>query len=90
MELKLFSTGKYKATGMPGKAWTDEEEQMMWDRVKAFDGEFKGFVKERRGLAEESMEGQWWHARHAPAGLVDSTAFSDVGQVLESLFSGKV
>ena len=28
-ELELFATGKFKATGMPGKAWTEEERQQL-------------------------------------------------------------
>jgi signal peptide peptidase SppA len=84
LELKLFSTGKFKATGMPGKKWTEEEEKNIWERINKLDAEFKGFVAERRGLDAEHMEGQWWYARHAPAGLVDSTEFSSLSQVLEA------
>jgi ClpP class serine protease len=87
-ELKLFATGKFKATGMPGKAWTEEEEAMMWERVRQFDGEFKGFVKARRpAMAAESMEGQWWNARHAPAGVVDSLDFPSLQLLVESIFA---
>lgn len=90
-ELKLFATGKFKATGMDGKEWTPEEEAMMWARVRGFDDEFKGFVRERRpGLAEESMEGQWWYAKDAPAGLIDSTRFESLDALLESVFASLV
>lgn len=87
-ELKLFATGKFKATGMDGKEWTPEEEDMMWARVRSFDDEFKGFVKRRRpAMAAESMEGQWWYAKDAPAGVVDSTDFPTLDLLLESLFA---
>jgi ClpP class serine protease len=87
-ELKLFATGKFKATGMPGKEWTPEEEEMMWNRVRKFDDEFKGFVRARRpGIGAESLEGQWWYAKEAPPGLLDSTAFSDVSLLLQSLYA---
>lgn len=87
LELKLFSTGKFKATGMPGKEWTKEEEDQIWSRIRPMDELFKGFVAERRGLRPEDMEGQWWYACHAPRGVVDSTTFGNLNQVLEAAFS---
>ncbi len=84
LELKLFSTGKFKATGMPGKKWTEEEEKNIWTRINQLDAEFKGYVQQRRGLPAEHMEGQWWYARHAPSGIVDSTAFEGLSNVLEA------
>lgn len=87
LELKLFATGKYKATGMPGKPWSAEEEAMIWDRIRKIDGEFKGYVSERRGVAAEAMEGQWWYAKHAPSGLVDSVSFTSLAEVIEAAFS---
>lgn len=87
-ELKLFTTGKFKATGMDGKAWTPEEEAYLMDRVSKLDTEFKTFVTERRpALQSDSMQGQWWYARHAPSGLIDSTAFPTLSSLLETLFS---
>ena len=86
-ELKLFATGKFKATGMEGKAWTPEEEAMVWERIRAIDNDFKSYVTARRGLAPESMEGQWWYAQHAPAGIVDSTDFDSLTTLLETLFN---
>lgn len=85
-ELKLFATGKFKATGMDGKKWTAEEEKYIWERVEKLDAEFKGFVGSRRGLSPADMEGQWWYARHAPAALVDSTRFATLDQLLEAVF----
>ena len=87
-ELKLFSTGKFKATGMDGKAWTAEEEAYLMNRVSLMDTEFKSFVSSRRpGLPADAMEGQWWYARHAPAGLVDSTTFATLESLLQTLFA---
>ncbi len=85
-QLKLFATGKFKATGMFGKAWTPEEEENCWSIVRPLDQEFKGYVSARRGLAPELMEGQWWTAKHAPAGVVDSTSFRDLDAVIEAAF----
>jgi signal peptide peptidase SppA len=84
-ELKLFATGKFKATGMDGKKWTEEEEANIWERVNKLDAEFKGYISSRRSLPAEHMEGQWWYARHAPAGLVDSTRFQTLDQLVEAV-----
>lgn len=84
LELKLFSTGKFKATGTPGKVWTDEEEENIWQMIRPIDAEFKGFVQSRRGLRAEDMEGQWWFAKRAPQGVVDSTKFGTLEEVLEA------
>jgi ClpP class serine protease len=86
-ELKLFTTGKFKATGMDGKAWTAEEETYLMDRVRLLDDEFKGYVSSRRpDLAAPAMEGQWWYARHAPTGLIDSLNFPTLDSLLQSVF----
>jgi len=85
LELKLFATGKFKATGMPGKKWTEEEEANIWERIRKIDAEFKGYVAARRGLSAEQMEGQWWYAKHAPKGIVDSTRFAGLEQFLEAV-----
>lgn len=85
LELKLFATGKFKATGMAGKKWTEEEEANIWSRINAIDAEFKGYVAQRRGISKENMEGQWWYAKHAAPGIVDSTRFSSLDQFLEAV-----
>lgn len=87
LELKLFATGQFKATGYPGKAWTPEEEANCWAMVRPLDAEFKSYVSARRGLTSDLMEGQYWTAKHAPAGVVDSTSFADLPAVLEAAFS---
>jgi len=86
MQLKLFATGKFKATGMDGKEWTAEEEAMMWARLRPLDDEFKGYIRSRRGLPPAAMEGQWWYTKHAPAGVVDSTRFESLAQLVEAVF----
>jgi signal peptide peptidase SppA len=86
LELKLFATGIYKATGYPGKAMTPEEEANCWSVVRPLDDEFKGFVSSRRGLTPDLMQGQWWDAKFAPANVVDSTSFQKLSSVLEAAF----
>lgn len=86
LELKLFATGEFKATGYPGKAMTPAEEANCWSVVKPLDDEFKNFVSARRGLTPDQMQGQWWDAKFAPEGVVDSTSFMKLSQVLEAAF----
>lgn len=71
LELKLVATGSLKAMGHPGKRWTDEEMQFLRERADVVDQVFKGFVRERRGLAEEAMNGGHWYARKSPEKMVD-------------------
>jgi signal peptide peptidase SppA len=87
LKLELFATGKFKATGMAGKEWTDEERQNIWGRIQPIDTEFKGFVKSRRSLAPEDMEGQWWYAKAAPAAVVDSTDFESLAEFIQSIYA---
>lgn len=81
MELKLFTTGALKAIGMEGKRWTPEEEKFMMDRVNAIDGDFKGYISQRRGLSPDLMNGAFWYAKHAPAGVIDGLV-ADLNELL--------
>lgn len=86
LQLKLFRTGELKAIGHPGKAWTEAEEAFMQEKADTIDADFKGFVRARRGLPDESMNGGFWYAKHAPAGLVDSTSFDSLSALLETVY----
>lgn len=70
-ELMLFRTGDKKAIGLPGKEWTDEEKRFMQEKADLADQDLKGFIRARRGLGDDLMQGQYWFAKHAPAGIVD-------------------
>lgn len=84
---KVFATGDLKATGMQGKAWTQAEEDYLWEKVRAVDADLKGFVRARRGLGDELMQGGAWAAKHAPAGLVDSVAFGTLEALVEAVYA---
>lgn len=71
LKLELFVTGSLKAIGYDGQAWTEEQRKFMQDTAEAIDGDFKSFVKAQRALGDELMNGAYWFAKHAPAGLVD-------------------
>ena len=86
-QLKLFRTGPLKAIGLPGKAWTEAEEEFMTQRVQGIDAEFKSFCTARRGLDDTQMNGAHWYAKHAPAGLVDGSDMPSLQKLIESLLS---
>lgn len=72
LELKLYRHGSLKALGMPGKAWTEEEESYLAEMAARHGEEFRSWVTSRRGaLPEGTMEGQWFFGAEAPEGLVD-------------------
>lgn len=84
---KVFATGEFKAIGMSGKPWTEAEEAHIWEKVNAPDKDFKDYVRSRRGLPDSAMQGQWWEARYAAAGVVDSITFSTLSAFIESVYS---
>lgn len=71
LELILFRVGDKKAAGHPGKKWTEEEKAHFEAMTQELGAEFREMMAERRGLKEEDMQGQWWMAKGAPAGMVD-------------------
>lgn len=84
LELKLFRDGAVKGVGHPGKRWTAEEEAYMQGLVETHGRAFKDWIRERRKLGEESMQGQWWPAQDAPTGMVNVLA-RDFDEVLAEL-----
>lgn len=70
-KLMLFRTGDKKGIGLPGKEWEEQEIAFMQEKSASIDKDFKDFVRERRNLTDEQMQGQYWYAKHAPAGIVD-------------------
>lgn len=82
-KLELVATGKLKAVGQPGKAWTEEERQFLRDRAQVVDDLFKNFVRQHRSLSDEAMEGAHWYARAAPAQVVDGFA-RNIAEVIQA------
>lgn len=74
LELKLFVSGNLKAAGMPGKKWAEEEEKYFRERLEAVDGPFKDFIRQRRALSDDQMQGQVWQAKEVAGELVDGFA----------------
>lgn len=73
-EVQFFRDGVVKGVGFPGKEWTPEEKAYMQSVVEMHGSKFKGFIRERRGIADADMQGQWWEAGMAPKGVVDGFA----------------
>ena len=71
VEIQMFRTGEVKGAGTEGKPWTPAEKEAMQLVTNQFGEQFKSFIRTRRGLGEELMQGQFWPAEFAPAGLVD-------------------
>lgn len=72
---KRVYTADSKLKGLGRTAISPEQDAHMQALVKQYSDEFKGWMLARRGLAAESMQGQAWEARLAPAGMADSTVF---------------
>lgn len=71
VEIQMFRTGEVKGSGTEGKPWTPAEKAAMQLVTDQFGEQFKSFIRARRGLGDDLMQGQFWPAEFAPAGLVD-------------------
>ena len=78
VKLDVFAAGKYKSTGTPGTALTDEQRELLQRQVNDTWEEFKAAVTHRRRtIAAEHMEGQTFTGKEARTiGLVDACANS--------------
>ncbi|MFH1602662.1 MAG: S49 family peptidase [Pseudomonadota bacterium] len=95
MEMKgqrteLFTTGAFKAMGLPGTALTDEQRDHIQAGVDEVFGWFKSAVRKRRTVSDDAMQGQTFHGPEAAAqGLIDRVgSFSDAMQELVDLIDG--
>lgn len=71
VEIQMFRTGEVKGAGTEGKPWTQAEKDAMQLTTDQFGAQFKDFIRLRRGLSDDLMQGQFWPAQFAPSGLVD-------------------
>jgi len=85
LELILAKSGSLKAMGHPGKSWTEEERAWLQNMADVAGQEFRAHVSARRGpVAEQAMQGQWFFAKNAPAGLIDGL-YRDLPALLAEL-----
>ena len=75
IKAEVFASGPYKAAGHPLKDLTPAQTEYLQGFVDTLAGEFKGHMQtHRRGLGEESMQGQVFTGRQgAQNGLLDGT-----------------
>lgn len=87
MELILAKSGNLKAMGHPGKPWTDDERAWLQDKADTAGKEFRDQVTSRRGAIDPAaMQGQWFFAKEAPAGLIDGF-YRDLPALLADLMN---
>ena len=88
LELKLFRVGTLKGVGLSGKKWTEEEEKWLTGLTDKCGADFRAWVTARRpGVPAEAMEGQFFFAADAPAGLIDGL-HRDLSSLLAVLMDG--
>ncbi|XHR30404.1 MAG: S49 family peptidase [Chthoniobacteraceae bacterium] len=66
LHVEVFAAGKYKSTGMPGVALTDDQREWLQSDVEEIAADFRSAVLTRgRSIPVEAMEGQSFSARKA-------------------------
>lgn len=64
--VNLFTSGKFKGTGHPAKALTDDQREYLQAHVKMMADEFKGHVRAHRpSMTDELMQGQTFTGKQA-------------------------
>lgn len=73
VKVELIKSGKYKGMGFPGTSLSDEQKQLLQDRVDMIAEMFYEHVKSNRpGIKSDSMQGQTFMAQQAKnLGLID-------------------
>ena len=79
IKVEVFSVGKYKAMGAPGKPLTDDQRELISSNLAEIAGEFHAAVLAKgRAIPPEAMEGQTFSGRQAQrhnlAGMVPDRA----------------
>jgi ClpP class serine protease len=82
----LVTDGKYKAMGMPGVKVSDDQKALLKAGVMETSAEFKGYLRTRRpGISDETMQGQTFTAKKAPAGIHDGTEFDNLEELIAAV-----
>lgn len=73
LKIEVFSSGEYKAMGMPGTSLTANQRAFLQNRITKMGDKFKGFVQEQRPhVSESALNGSFMPAAEGlDAGLVD-------------------
>jgi ClpP class serine protease len=62
IKVDVIKAGRYKGAGVPGTSLTEEQRQMLQDRVNYIHADFMGDIKRMRDVEDEKMEGQDYFA----------------------------
>ena len=72
LSMQMIKAGKWKDTGSPWRALTDEEKAKLQASVEKTHADFKAAVRTNRDVEDDTMEGQWMTGEEgATLGLVD-------------------
>jgi ClpP class serine protease len=86
----VATDGQYKDMGMPGVPVSDAHKALLTAGVAETSAAFKGFLRTRRGIADEAMQGQTFTARKAPAGFHDGTQFDSLDELMAVIAAGSL
>ena len=67
LSMQLFTDGTLKGAGLEGTTLTEAMRSDIQSRVDHIGGMFKAFITERRGVADDVMQGQWFYGDQAAA-----------------------
>ena len=86
----VATDGKYKDMGMPGVPVREEHKAFLTAGVMETSAVFKAYLRSRRGISNEGMQGQTFTARKAPAGFCDGTQFGSLEELMAIIADGKL
>ncbi len=86
----VATDGKYKAMGMPGVPVSEDHKAWLVAGVAETSAVYKGYLRARRGISDDAMQGQSFTARKAPAGFCDGTQFSNLEELMAFIAHSKL
>ena len=91
-KVEVIKAGKYKGSGMPGTALTEDSKDLLQKQVNAIHTDFKSHVTQFRPVDDALMQGQTFSGKEATSnGLADGFArnLSDVMKYHREQTKGK-
>ena len=86
LKMEVFASGKYKSTGMPGVALTDEQRTWLQSMIDEINGDFRAAVLTRgRAIDPGAMEGQDFSGQKAFENSLTAGVMPDRATVLNRM-----
>lgn len=87
-KLELFTSSPLKATGTPGKPWTDADRSYLQERMQQADDRIKNAVKRGRPQMDPTtLDGRWfWAENSVELGVCDAIA-ADLEQAVTNVIA---